>query len=144
MEEATYHLPENKNVRVLITGSRDWDDYDRMFSTLQRVYASLKDRDPVLVHGAAKGADSSAAAIWSRLGGKTEAHPANWKTHRADCSTVCKARSICKRAGAMRNIEMVKLGATLCVAFIKNNSNGATMCADLAERAGIPVHKVVA
>lgn len=143
MEEATYHLPENKDVRVLITGSRDWDDYDQMFSTLQRVYASLKDRNPVLVHGAAKGADSAAAAIWTRLGGTTEAHPADWKTHQADCTPACKSRSICKRAGFARNDKMVKLGATLCVAFIKNNSKGATMCAMLADKAGIPVHKVV-
>lgn len=130
MEEAVFHLPENQDVRVLITGSRDWDDYDSMYATLSRVYASLRDRDPVLVHGAARGADTSAETIWRRLGGRTEAHPADWDQYG-------------KRAGFVRNSEMVKLGAVLCVAFIKNNSKGATMCANLAEKASIPTHKVI-
>lgn len=132
MEEAVFHLPEDvQEVRVLITGSREWDDYDRMFDVLSRVYASLKARNPVLVHGAARGADKAAESIWQRLGGKTEAHPADWHKHGP------------KKAGFIRNAEMVKLGAVLCVAFLKNNSPGTTMCAGLAEKAGIPVYRVV-
>ena len=129
--EALYHLPETDEVRVLITGSRDWDDYDTMYDALSKVYDSLKPRNPILVHGAARGADTSAETIWRRLGGKTEAHPADWEQYG-------------KRAGFIRNDEMVKAGAVLCVAFIKNNSKGATMCAKLAEKAQIPTVRYIA
>jgi hypothetical protein len=39
----------------------------------------------------------------------------------------------------MRNQHMVSLGADLCLAFIANNSPGATGCMKMAHRAGIPV-----
>jgi len=36
---------------------------------------------------------------------------------------------------------MVRLGAQLCLAFIKDNSHGASHCSDLAEKAGIDIVK---
>lgn len=115
--------------RVLITGSRDWTDTKMMARVLREL---LMEIGPYrLVHGDARGADTQGAQIADFMGLPSEPHPANW-------------RSLGKRAGFVRNAEMVDLGADICVAFIKDGSKGATMCADLAEKAGIPTRRYTA
>lgn len=107
--------------RVLITGSRFWQSE-------ATIWQALCDHVPTgttLVHGAAKGADTVAAGLWAQYG-PVEACPADWDAYG-------------RRAGFIRNRLMVSLGADICLAFIKDRSRGATMCAFLAEQAGIPV-----
>jgi hypothetical protein len=116
--------------RILVTGSRDWDRPEAIEYAL-RYLTELKDvaDDCVLVSGACPtGADKMAEDIWQALGYTVERHPADWDTHG-------------KKAGFLRNAEMVNLGADQCLAFIKNKSKGATMCADLAEKTGIPTYR---
>jgi hypothetical protein len=112
--------------RVLITGSRTWTNETLMREAFESIN---KDNEynfrVILVHGTAKGADSMADKIGQELGWSIERHPADWNTHG-------------KRAGFVRNSEMVSLGADICLAFIKENSRGATMCAALAEKKNIP------
>jgi len=117
---------ENTTKRVLITGSRDWDRPDLLAYAMGMATGELGPF--ILVHGDARGADQMAAELHAAYGFTSEPHPANWE-------------SLGKRAGFVRNAEMVDLGADLCLAFIKNNSKGATMCADLAEKAGIPTRR---
>jgi YspA, cpYpsA-related SLOG family len=115
--------------RLLVTGSRDWTDEDLILAELTRARAELGD-GATLVHGDARGADRMAAAIWAgpwRL--HVEPHPANWG----------RDGNI---AGYLRNRLMVRLGADLCLAFILNHSRGATMCADLADKADILVRRI--
>lgn len=111
--------------RVLITGSRDWTDASAVWNALRALKEYL-DEPITVVHGGAKGADTIADTMAKRLGMTVEVHRPDWDTHG-------------KKAGFLRNSEMVESGADFCLAFIKNNSKGATMCARLAEKANIPV-----
>lgn len=131
--------------RVLVTGSRDWDDEKLLRRELSLVW---NEHGPVVVvHGACpRGADAMAArwvALWEKtgLGGVTEEpHPAEDHGPWPQC-------------GPIRNRHMVSLGASLCLAFISpctkrgcrrprpHGSHGATGCADMAQAAGITVRR---
>jgi SLOG family YspA-like protein len=118
--------------RILVTGSRTWSDILRMTDELRDevLAARMCGLRPVIVHGACPRGADMIAARWARGYDVTqEPHPADWGSYG-------------KSAGFRRNAEMVTLGADLCLAFIKDNSRGATHCADLAEKAGIPVRRV--
>lgn len=120
-------MRSRRPLRVLVTGSRDFEDrrviYEALDALAQRTRLTV-------VHGdCPKGADRWArqwlVGNYSYQDVDHEPHPADWKQHG-------------KRAGFIRNSEMVRLGADLCLAFIRNESNGATHCATEAEKAGIP------
>jgi hypothetical protein len=116
--------------RLLVTGSRDWKDVGVLTHWLDDAWHYLTDfvgGEVTLVHGDAHGADRMAQGVWLNWGLPVEPHPADWRLGR--------------RAGYIRNAEMVSLGADLCVAFIYHRSKGATMCAGLAEKAGIAVRR---
>lgn len=107
---------------MLITGSRDWTNRTFVQETIAAV--ATKPEEWVLVHGGAVGADEMAANFARSLGMRVEEHRADWDRYG-------------KRAGYVRNKKMVDAGAEICLAFIKNESRGATMCANLASEAGI-------
>lgn len=115
-------------MRVLITGSRDWDDANIIRKALIKLVTHTASEPITLISGACPtGADRMCEVIFQDIwGGTIERHPADWEKYG-------------KRAGFVRNAEMVNLGADFCLAFIKNNSKGATMTKELAEKAGIRV-----
>lgn len=111
--------------RVLITGSRNWEDKKMIHAALDAEY----EPGAILVSGACPtGADAIAEDYWGdELHGEVELHPADWAKY---------GRS----AGPLRNAEMVNLGADICLAFIRNNSRGALGTVRLAQVARIPVN----
>lgn len=122
-------------MRILVTGSREWDQYNRLAAAL--VEASMSELDPrrvTVVHGGARGADDAAGYMGEQMGFNVEVHPAQWRPYGI----------YNPQAGLLRNTEMVKLGADVCLAFIKDGSAGATDCANKAEAAGIPTRRYFA
>jgi hypothetical protein len=126
--------------RLLLTGSRDWDNRPRLAHEMAATAGDLAYLSPVvLVHGAClTGADAIAAQEAAALGWAVEPHRANWARFG-------------RAAGPRRNAEMVALGADICLCFAMpcsnprctvaepHDSHGATDCADRAEAAGISV-----
>ena len=120
--------------RILMTGSRDWTNRERIEQGLRTVAAlalvPAGSTDVVLVHGADRGADTLAADVASQLGWATEAHPADWDTYG-------------ESAGPRRNREMIAAGAQIVVGFpIGRRDEGASLgtweCLAAATTAGLP------
>lgn len=141
---------------IQVTGSKLWPSYEIVATTLVRAQMVLAPLQPgqhnyndsawIIRHGGAKGADWMADQ-WA-LGNdyQIQCFPAQWKL----CGPKCKPEhrkgppddDWCPSAGHRRNAMMIKAEpkADICLAFILDDSPGATGCAKLAEKAGIPVH----
>lgn len=107
---------------ILVTGSRDWADP-------QTVHDALTAKNPTaVIHGACPTGADWFAHEWclARPDVLEDPHPADWN-------------QFGKRAGYLRNAEMVGLKPDLVLAFRRNNSRGTNMTITLATKAGIPV-----
>lgn len=121
-------------MRVLVTGSRRFDDAAMIRTALDAVALGAAQAGvPLLtvVHGACQSGADAIADHWVRYHDgeplvTAERHPALW-------------RSYGKRAGMVRNELMIAAGADLVLAFIRDDSPGATHCAELASDRGIPL-----
>lgn len=111
-------------MRVLVCGSRDWSDIHTIRMRLLRLPP-----DATIVHGAAPGADTTAAWLAQDFGFTVEAHPADWKTHG-------------KKAGVLRNIEMLDTEPHLVLAFWDGSSRGTAHTIREARKRGIPVEVI--
>lgn len=123
-------------MRILVTGSRDWDDWRIMGLALSE--AAEDALGVSVVHGGARGADAMAGAVATARGWLTEVYRADWDTYG-------------RQAGFIRNQAMVDLGADICLAFVMpclkcpqpqyppHDSHGTADCMARTRRAGIPV-----
>jgi hypothetical protein len=123
-------------MRVLVTGSRDWSDGKTLHHALTYTYLDWKESRPgnedfVVVHGAARGADTLAGTWVGTIGRmdshiKVEEHPADWARYG-------------NVAGHKRNQEMLDTGIDLVLAFQVDKSPGTKGCVKMAKRMDIPV-----
>ena len=124
-------------MRILITGSRDWDNAKSInYRIMEAIEAFINDHpglsksEPLtwvtIVHGGCLTGADKIADIFSRkiLGKDAEIYEADWKTFG-------------KSAGFKRNYRMVNSDPDMCLAFIRNRSNGSTDCRNQAKRKGI-------
>ncbi|MGQ4343532.1 DUF2493 domain-containing protein [Streptomyces sp. SAS_275] len=145
--------------RVLVTGSRDWDDDTAIGEALSEAIRPVwHDHNVVIVHGACPSGADQMAHEWAEVFGvDVERHPADWDhctdncpqghrkpKRRGDTAHPGVCADYCPSAGPRRNRELIRLGAGVCLAFIRNGSRGASHTAALAEQAGIPVRRFTA
>ena len=124
----------NTHARILITGSRHFDPHNpRNYQLMQQALSTTAKKlyavgatDITVIHGGASGADTLADIIASSLGFTIERYPARWHLHG-------------KKAGPIRNEEMVARGANIVLAFPAAVSPGTKHCMSVARRAGITV-----
>lgn len=108
--------------RVLITGSRAWHNEFTIFAVIMLLWEEHSDL--VVVHGACPtGADHIADEVCRVSGILTEPHPADW--------------SLGRKAGPLRNKEMIDTAPDLVVAFVEGESRGTRGTIELARAAGI-------
>lgn len=109
-----------KYYRVLVCGDRNWTDRDFLYDELDKL-ADFK-YPPVIIHGAAKGADTM-AGDWahSRLV-LCEAYPAQWKKYG-------------KSAGPIRNQQMIDEGKPDLVLAFHNDLRNSKGTRDMVLRA---------
>jgi len=113
--------------RVLVCGSREGCGDDLVWNTLCRLDA---ERGPfsVVIHGAARGADSEAMGWAQALDRKHLPMVADWRTHG-------------KAAGPLRNARMIAEGKPdLVIAF--PGGKGTADCVRQARAAGIEIIEV--
>jgi YspA, cpYpsA-related SLOG family len=113
-------------VRVLVTGSRVWDDRDLIRATLD----GLEDVAAV-IEGCASGADRMAEEWAADRGVVVYHHPARWSVYG-------------RAAGPIRNLEMLDDRPDLVVAFHSDlrHSRGTADMVSRARKRGVEVRVV--
>lgn len=122
--------------RLLITGSRFWNDWDIPHHALAAEWHTYGP-SVILVSGncpprddATPGADWICEYLWEQWGGSVERYPAKWRVNgRVD-----------KAAGFKRNALMASLPDVYkCLAFQLNGSSGTQNCMDECAARNIPI-----
>lgn len=113
---------DDKEFRVVVAGSRNFGDYERLSAELDKFLVGKK--NVVIVSGTARGADRMGEQYAAEHGYKIDQFPAEWgKYHQG--------------AGPIRNLQMVKT-ADAVVAFWDNESSGTRNIIDCARQEHIP------
>lgn len=120
----------NLTKRILVCGSRDYDNYPKIYNTLKS-YMTLSSLDSmykvVVIEGECKGADLLAKKAALKLGYDVLAYPAEWDKYG-------------KAAGPIRNAQMLTEGKPdLVLVFHPNisKSKGTLNMINLTKKAGI-------
>lgn len=115
--------------KVMVTGSRAYDDDATILAAFTRI--ADKHGKCILIHGAARGADTLAARAAAQLGWDIEPHPVtNWRN--PDGSTN-------RAAGHQRNARMLDRGPDGVIAFFQpgEKNAGTRGAAQNAQKRGI-------
>ena len=115
-------------MKVLVCGSRSWTS---PYPVRLRLYdLAQANRDLIVIHGAARGPDRAADDAAKDFHLRSEAFPADWEKHG-------------KRAGFVRNLQMLDEEPDLVLAFWDGKSRGTEHTISEARKRGIPVEVIV-
>lgn len=117
----------SKQFRLLVCGSRDFDDEAYLSHVLDLIL--VQKPGLVIVEGCARGADRMAERYGQRNDLYIEHYPADWNTHG-------------RKAGFLRNTQMADTRPDAVIAFYRNPSQpsvGTQMMVRIARERGIPV-----
>lgn len=119
------------DVRVIIAGSRTFNDYNKVVKAACE-YLNPND-DITIISGAAKGADTLGELFADRNGLSLVKMPAKWDLYG-------------KRAGYLRNEEMANYAAEgrgILLAFWNGKSPGTKHMIQIAKEKGLEVHIIL-
>lgn len=118
-------------MRLLVCGSRHFDDWNLIHQHIYNIFSRCEDRTPegdvdfTIIEGGAKGADFLARVFAKFVGLPFIEFPADWEKHG-------------KAAGPIRNKQMLDEGRPdLVLAFRAPNSRGTQNMIDQAKAAGV-------
>lgn len=114
--------------RLMITGSRTWDDKEVIVHEL--LFIAKKYKNVVLVSGHAAGADRLAEEVAVGLGWVIEIHEPDWKSHG-------------NSAGYKRNTTMLETGVQAVLAFHKDESRGTADAIKKAKERNVPTRVLI-
>lgn len=112
-----------KNLKVIIAGSRDFNDYIKLKNILDKFNLLIKDKGYIInqiISGTCKGADLLGERYAKENNIDIVRFPAKWNTYG-------------KKAGYLRNLEMGEYGDIL-IAFPINDSKGTYNMIDIMKK----------
>jgi hypothetical protein len=136
---------ENKELRIIIAGGRDFDDYQMLKEEALKAISNIvlnatgqaKTQKELItiISGSANGADTLGEQFANECGLKLRRFPADWCRHG-------------RRAGYMRNVEMAEYAIDkenheaygALIAFWDGQSKGTKHMIDTAKKMGLDVH----
>ncbi len=112
--------------RVIVAGSRHFNDYELFSSVVDKYLLHIRDEyELIIVSGHCSGADLMGERYAKENGFEVEIFPAEWKKYG-------------KSAGPRRNKQMVDV-ADIAIAFPSANGRGTQSMIKYANEKGIPV-----
>ena len=125
------------DIRIMIAGSRGFNDYQLLKNTIDKVLADLNltQENIIDVNGEAKGADNLGGRYAKEKGYSIESYPAKWKDLNA---TPCKIKynkygPYNCLAGMNRNVDMVKV-SNIVFMFHDGTSHGTAHDLELCKK----------
>lgn len=125
-----------KEIRIIVAGGRDFDNYQLLSDTLTEYIEKLDVMDLnsiTFISGTARGADRLGERFANNIGLLVRRFPANWDEYG-------------KSAGYIRNKEMAEYtaeGTGVLFAFWNGESRGTKHMIDLAHKYGLEVHVIM-